>query len=328
MKVLFVTSEWPTPERPGDVPFLVEYLNALQAQGVEVSVFHFRGKANPLNYLKAWHQLRKLPEWKLAEILHAQWGQSGLLALFSRKPLVVTFHGSDLLGVVAADGHYSLTGKVLVKVSRWVARRADRCIVVSARLQSALPSSVQRADIIPMGVDLEKFRPMDQSAARQQLGLEAGTRYVLFVANPARPEKRFELARQAFQLACSSLDGEKIGLLPVWGEPPDRIPLFLNAGDVLLLTSTHEGSPVIVKEALACNRPVVAVDVGDVRERIGTVAGCHVCADDRPETIASAIIEALNCPTPVQGREAVQDLSWEAIAKKTIRIYEECLKRA
>ena len=104
-----------------------------------------------------------------------------------------------------------------------------------------------------------------------------------------------------------------------------KIPTYLNAGDLLLLTSSHEGSPVILKEALACNLPVVSVDVGDAREKLENIAGCVVCENDDAETIARGIREALDYDQPIKGRDSVLDLSWDIIAQNTVKIYKQCL---
>lgn len=323
LKVLFLTTEWPTEAHPGHVPFLVQYAEALRKQGVEVEVFHFQGRGNPLVYGRAWFEVRKLPIWSRVDIIHAQWGQSATISLFSHKPLVITFHGSDLQGIVNRRGKYNLKGKLLVRLNRWMAYRAQVCIAVSERLKRLLPACRQAAEVIPMGIDLDLFKPMNKLNCRRALGLDPQKRIILFVSDPARPEKRFALAREAFEAA--SLQNAE--LLVVCDQPYEKIPLYLNAGDLLLLTSSHEGSPVILKEALACNLPVVSVDVGDVREKLMLVAGCEVCDDDSPDTIAQALKRAIDYDKPTNGRDSVLDLSWELIAQRTIAVYNQALRR-
>lgn len=324
MEVLVITSEWPTENRPNDVPFLVQYVDALRKQGIEVDVFHFTARANPLNYIKAWFEVRKHSSWVQADILHAQWGQSAFLALFSRKPLVITFHGSDLQGIVDSRGRYSFKGKILVAMNKLLSHTADRCIVVSRRLGELLDNSCRSVEVIPMGIDLHLFHRINQLVARKQLGLNQNTRYVLFISDPKRPEKRFALAQEAF----ASANIPNTELLVVSGQPYEKIPLYLNAGDLLLMTSSHEGSSVILKEALACNLPVVAVDVGDAREKLQDIAGCVVCEDDDPQTIARAITQALAYDKPINGRDSVLDLSWELIAQRTIAVYNQALHKS
>lgn len=146
---------------------------------------------------------------------------------------------------------------------------------------------------------------------------------VLFAADPKRTVKRFQLAEKSVQLVKSRLDVE---LIVISGIPHDEVPLYMNACDALILTSHHEGSPTVVKEALACNLPIVSVDVGDVRERIVGIEGCLLCYDDSPEAIADRIAHVLEASTRVPGREAVADLDERINAQKIISVYRQVLR--
>ena len=317
MQVLMVTSEWPTPKHPEWVPFIVQQVRYLRKTGVNIKVFHFRGQKNPINYMKAWFEFHLRYDFDKFDLIHAQFGQAGLVALPCPIPLVVTYWGSDIHGIVAPNGHYTLIGRVLQQVSRFVAQRATEVIVVSGHLADFLPvrGSIH---VIPHGVDLTLFRPIPRFEARQRLGLPMDKRLILFAANPRNPVKRYPLAQRAVELLPDSLNAV---LLALSGVPHERVPLYMNACDVLLLTSRHEGSPTVVKEALACNLPVVSVDVGDVRERIGNVEGCVVCEDDAPQTIARALEHVLRNYSRVNGREAVADLDEQKVAERIIEVY-------
>src|SRR5947209_15710446 len=130
LRVLMVTSEWPRPERPELVPFLVQRVEHLRKAGVDVEVFAFHGKKRPTNYLKARRKLRGEYDIEQFDVVDAQFGQGGFVALPATVPLVVTFHGSDLHGIVGSNGKYTLTGVVLKLLSRYVAKRANEIIVV------------------------------------------------------------------------------------------------------------------------------------------------------------------------------------------------------
>jgi glycosyltransferase involved in cell wall biosynthesis len=169
------------------------------------------------------------------------------------------------------------------------------------------------------------FRHTPQQAARRALSLPEEPRYILFAARRENPIKRFELAREAVAHLNPELGAE---LLVAEGVPPDQMPLYINAADIVLLTSSREGSPNIVKEALACNQRVVSVDVGDVRERLAGIGGCVVCDDDQPATIAAAIETALSAPAPTNGREAVEQLSGEQLVRQIAQIYDLALRRS
>jgi glycosyltransferase involved in cell wall biosynthesis len=316
-----ITSQWPTPEHPETVPFLVQHVEYLRQAGVEVEVFTFRGKKNPLNYLRAWGRLHRRYRLGAFDLIHAQFGQNGLLALPTSQPLVVTFHGTDVYGSVGVDGRYTWAGAILRQLSRFVAAHATRTVVVSEQLAQRLPSRA-RLHLIAGGIDLELFRPMPRAEARTQLGLPPDKPLVLFAADPARPVKRYDLAAQAVALLDPALDVELITLGRVSHQ---LVPVYMNACDALVLTSKHEGSPTVVKEALACNLPVVSVDVGDVRARIGSVEGCVVCANERPETVAEGLRQALQTRNRINGRAAVAELSEQATVQQMIEVYRAAL---
>lgn len=321
LHVLMITSEWPTPAHPEWAPFLVEQVKRLREAGIEVQVFPYRGSKKPVNYYMARKQLHKEVNLDNYDLIHAQFAQSALLVLPSRLPLVVTYHGSDVLGIVGENGHYTATGRILQFISRYVALVATENIVVSQHMLRYLPKRTY--NIIPMGVDLDLFRPIPSFEAIRLAGLSPNNRYILFGANPNVALKRFELAHKAVELIKDS----RISLIPLQNIPHERVPYYLNASRVLLLTSLHEGSPTIVKEALACNVPIVSTDVGDVRERIGGIEGCVVCEDDRPETIAAALQQVLSRGNRINGRQAVLDLDERVLTQKVIQVYKQAIEK-
>jgi len=315
--VLLVTTEWPTNEHPSHVPFLVSEVEHLRKFGVTVEIFYFRGSANALNYLRAFRRLHAILRINKFDLIHAQWGQSAIPTFFTKLPLVVTFRGSDLQGIADKNGKYTWKGRLLSLVSRWVANRADAIILVSESLSKFLPQN-KRYTVVPSGVDLHLFKPMSSRASREVLGLDPGKYYVLFAGNPSRLEKRYPLAAEAVKLLNRHVEAklfyaEKVTI--------DKMPFFMNSANVLLLTSLHEGSPNVVKEALACNIPVVSVDVGDVKQRISSIPGCYICRPD-PEDIASALKKVLLNPiTDFNGRDSVTDLDENILARKVIDVY-------
>ncbi len=324
MRILLITSEWPTPEHPEWAPVIVQQVKFLKQKGAQVEVFPFRGGKSPWNYWKAWRRLRQQYDLEVFDVLHAHFGQSGLLALPKRKPLVVTFHGSDLQGYFTSGGRFSLRGRLLRQVSRFVARRATEVIVVSESLARQLPKGVE-FHVVPGGIDLDLFRPIPWFQARRRLGLPEDRSLVMFTGNPADANKRYSLAAAAVDLLSQSV---KCELCLVQNVPHDEMPYYLSAGDVLLLTSLQEGSPTVVKEALACNLPVVSLNVGDVSERLHAVAGSFVCADEHPETIAQDLRKALLFPRiQFAGRNAVADLSEDRVAGRVMSVYQRVVRR-
>ena len=322
LKVLMVTTNWPAPGGPRTSHFIKRQAEFLRAAGVDVDVFHFRALKNPVSYLKAWLTVRRKIRTRRYDLIHAQFGQSGLMALPKRLPYVVTLRGSDILGTVSdRDGKYTLAGKVNQSVSRFVAARADAVILVSAHMQDQLKGD-KRPHIIPSGIDFDLFQCTPRDEARARLGLPLDERLVLFVGNPNQARKRFALAKAA----VDALNGRcPARLIVSWGVDHQEIPLYMSACDALVFTSMQEGSPNVVKEALACNLPVVSVPVGDAEDRIGSVEGCELCRDETPAAIASALERVLNRMERVKGRDAVAHLSETSITQQVIGVYRSIL---
>jgi glycosyltransferase involved in cell wall biosynthesis len=322
LKVLMITKEWPTRDLPGRAPYIAQQHRFVSALGVEVDFFTFPGDKNPLNYLRAWLEVRRRLWTRGYDLVHGQFGQSAMMALPKQTPLVVTFRGSDLEGIVGRDGRYTLAGRVLRALSRFVARTAEEVIVVSESLGQRLPPGTSYT-VIPSGLNLEIFRPIPRDEARRELGLPAHRRLVLFGGDPWVPRKRHPLAERAVGLLNGGHDAQ---LLVADRVPHERMGLYMNAADVLLLTSMHEGSPNVVKEALACNVPVVSVNVGDVAQRLAGLEGAVVCEDDRPETIARALDRVLSRHEPFEGRSRVLELDENLLARRVIEVYRRALE--
>lgn len=315
LRVLTITSEWGATGH--GVPFIARQVEFLRRAGIDVDVFAFRGAKSPINYLKAWKRLRVKLKQEPYDLIHAQFGQSGLLALPKRMPLVVTLRGDDILGVNRPGRRPPIHGRLLRQLSRLVAALSDAVIVVADHMRDHVSSSAP-VYVIPSGLDFDSFTRMPQTEARLRLRLPEGERLVLFACNPADERKRCDLARQAVEKLNERLPAK---LIIAWGVPHAEIPVYMSACDVFVFTSSQEGSPNVVKEALACDLPVVSVEVGDVRRRLQGVEGCEVCVDERPETIAAALERALGRGGRIKGREAVQCLDEKLLTEKVIDIY-------
>jgi teichuronic acid biosynthesis glycosyltransferase TuaC len=319
-----ITTSWPTPGRPRSTHFIKRQADFLQAAGVEVDVFQFEARKSIANYLRAWWRAQPLLRSGRYDLVHAQFGQSGLPALPKRLPLVVTLRGSDLLGIVGPGGRYTLAGRFAQALTRLVARNADAVIAVSDHMKEYLPPNMP-VTIVPSGLNLTLFRPIPRGEARRHLGLPADKRLVLFAGNPAEPRKRYDLARRAVDALNGSMAAE---LLVAWGVPHQDMPHYMGACDAMVFTSMQEGSPNVVKEALACNLPVVSVPVGDVEQRLANVAGCELVRDEQPEAIAAGLERVLRRGGRVKGRETVEQLDEVALTRKVIALYQDVLARA
>ncbi len=321
MKVIVITAMFPTADRPSWGTFVKEQVASLKNEGVDVEVFAFDGQGSALNYLKAGFALRGIVKKKDYDLVHAHYGLTGAAALMqSTVPVVITFHGSDLLGEVGSSKKYTFSGKIKTWISRWAAYNADGRIIVADVLKEKLGSL--SSVTIPMGVDLSIFKPMNRFEAKTRLSFSTTKKYVLFVANPKNQVKRFDIASKAVSLLNER--GINVELLPIYNIPHDQVPLYMNACDVLVLTSMHEASPCVIKEAMACNLPIVSVNVGDIAERIFGVEGCFLC-ERTPEDVSTKLRQALEFEFNLDNRSKVIELGLQNIAKQVMSYYENIL---
>jgi len=316
--VLVVTNLWPTESDPGYGSFVQGQMESLRPFGVEFDALFIDGRASRWNYLRAIPRMRCMLRRKHYDLIHAHFGLSGWVARCQfRVPVVVSFMGDDVLGRPRRDGSITLYGRFFQASSFALARVVDAVIVKSRQMKSRL--RLDSARVIPNGVDLNLFRPLDRNEARRALGLDAQKKYVLFPYDPAEQRKRYDLIRAAVEQA--QVAEPAIEILHARGVPRERMPLYMNAADVLVLASVFEGSPNAVKEAMAVNLPVVAVDVGDVRELIGGTEGCFIVPRDAGY-IAAKIVEVCRSAARTNGREHISHLSTENIAKEVLAVYE------
>jgi glycosyltransferase involved in cell wall biosynthesis len=238
-----------------------------------------------------------------------------------KVPVVVTYHGSDLMGLVNRHGEKALSSPLVVGAGRLLAPTVDAAIVQNKKMASIL-NNRSNVHIVPCEIDLETFRPTERAAARTALGLDPGKKYLLFAANPDIAVKRFPLAKSVAEKLAKR--DPSIELLVVSKEPQNRLALFMSASDALVFTSYQEGSPNIIKQAMACNLPIVSTDVGDVRELMGNTRGCYISEADAEEFITRLDLILPACErTP--GRANIQHLAGSAVARRIVEIYGQVL---
>jgi teichuronic acid biosynthesis glycosyltransferase TuaC len=309
MRVLVVTNLWPTPDSPARGGFVRDQVEALRAVvGVELELFTFGTGAR--EYARAAVEVRRRYRGERFDVVHAHYGLCGWSALALRgAPHVVTFHGTDLA--------HPRVGPL----SRVLARLVELPAPVSASLaRSGLAMLVndprRRLAVLPCGVNLERFHRIDRREARAGLGLEPDTRYLLFPADPARPEKRFDRARRVAGDAG-------VELLAYEQRPPDDIPLMINAANAVLVTSEREGFGLAPLEALACDVPVLATEVGVAPLVLDGVDGT-LCAPFDPSVWAAALAPHLAAEDPrVDGRARARLFDRNRLAERVFRAYRD-----
>ena len=325
MRVLVVTNSWPSDAHPYRV-IVQRQVDAVRRHGVDIDVLRIDGFRSRREYGRAALKILRLNvSPRRYDVVHAHTGHCGLLAsLQLRYPVVVSYVGYDL-DVPAEDFENMRT-----RIERWVFRAlglvvADTIAKSKRGSRRVMRGARGRNHVIPNGVDRAVFRPLSRDDARRQLGWPLDARIVLFAADTTRYTKGFPLAEEAIARARRQLP--ELDLRIGHPVPPAEMPLWMNAADVLLLTSVAEGSPNVVKEAMACDLPVVSVDVGDVADVIGGTANCHICAHD-PDELAGALIDVLT-PEPKRsdGRRRTEWLSDRAISERLVEVYRLATRR-
>lgn len=321
VKVLFVSSG---NSKAGISPIVRGQGESLTRNGIDLDYFTIVGKGIE-GYLKNIPHFRKYLATNNYDLIHAHYGLCGLVSELSRKTekLVVSFMGDDLIGSNKSDGSYTLKSKFIVGINKYFAvNKYDYNIVKSDQLKKKI-RVVQKIRIIPNGVNLKTFFPLNKDVSRKGLRIDKKQKIILFVANPERNEKNYLLAKRA----CKILGLSNVNLKPLQNVTQDILNLHYNAADVLLLTSYHEGSPNVIKESMACNCPIVSADVGDVKEVIGNTEGCYITSYD-PEDVAEKIKMGIDFSKKTKGRDRIisMGLDSDSTAKKIINLYKKVIR--
>jgi glycosyltransferase involved in cell wall biosynthesis len=280
--------------------------------GIEADYFPVAGTFSRWNYLKAalklfWLSLRGgLASY---DLIHAHYGYNGVVARCQwRKPLVLTLMGSDVYR------------KYERPIARVLVRLVSAVIVPGAQMKTLIDN--HPADVIPCGIDLDTFVPMNRAQMRQKHNLADDKKLVLFPYNPARAyTKRPDI----IQAAVNQIDGAEMVI--VYGKTSQDVAEYMNACDAFAMASSYEGSPAAVREALACNLPVVSVDVGDVKVHLAGVSGCYICERD-PVDMAAKLRQVFADGKPLdKGREYALQFSLKDAAACTVEVYKRVLQK-
>ena len=302
MKILVVASY----NRSRFAPFILEQATALQNLGNEIEYFGLQGKG-----LKGY--LKNLPDFKkkIKEFdpdgVHAHFGLSGLFANLQRKkPVVTTYHGSDV-----NESSLLPYSKLAMHWSAW------NVFVSRQTLDVVHPK--RKFSLLPCGIEINELQLMGKSEARQKMHLTLDKYYVLFAGSYEREVKNAPLAKEA----VSTLPEKNVELLELKGYSHEEVIMLMCAVDALLLTSLNEGSPQVVKEAMACGCPIVSVDVGDVVERTHGVEGCYVAKTFEPEELSGLLSKALMFSGKTNGRERIinDKLDNKLVAANLMEVY-------
>lgn len=320
MKILIV-SRYKDKYPSHQAPFVTEQGEAIRALGLDVEYYLLKG-----SYLKQYFSLRrKIKEYK-PNILHAHYGLTACVAEMQQMvPVVTTFHNGE-----THTKHVNFVSSLCSKLARHV-------IYVAPHIRQKLYFKAKNYSIIPCGISLEECFLMDKAEARKELGWDANKKYILFGGSFDDLRKGFPLLKAAVK----TLHRDDIEFAEMWKLTRRECMLMMNAADVFALPTTNEGSPQALKEAMACNCPIVATDVADIKYMLGDLPGHYILVNKRGtqadwkgdehsvEELAALVDQALAFNQRTHGREQIVKIEYtnDLVAKKIVKIYEQILNR-
>jgi glycosyltransferase involved in cell wall biosynthesis len=295
------------------MPFIIEQGEAIRNNGVHVEYFPIEGNGL-LSYFTASKALKKKINEFQPDLIHAHYGLSGITAVLQNKvPVVTTFHNGETLSFSSniLSSLFSLRTKFMVYVAQHI-------------YDLAYLKCRNNYVILPCGVDLHECVITDKEIARKELGFLPGKKYILFGGAFENLRKNYPLLKEGIDL----LKRDDIEVLEMKGLSRLQISKILSACDLFALPTKSEGSPQALKEAMACNCPIVATDVADIKHLLGDLEGHYLCSFD-PKDVAEKVEKALAFNSRTKGRERIIELGLtnDLVAKKLVEIYTQILKK-
>ena len=308
MKVLIVHSGNAVEGNSNRYTFVCEQGEGLRKLGVEVEYFAVIGKGI-IGYLSNYKHLQVAIEESKPDLIHAHFGLCGALCVMQSKvPVVITCHNGETL---------SWYGNIITSLA---IQRAVHTICVAQHIHDKLYLKPKKYTIKPCGIEISEV--MDKTIAQQKMNLPKDKINILFGGSFSNLRKNVALANAALEI----LHRDDINLIEMKGFNREQVTLLYNGCDMLLLPTKSEGSPQVLKEAMAYNCPVVATDVADIASLLDGVSNSYVTSFD-PQDVAEKIALALECGQRTNGRERIEKLKLEnsQVAKTIYSIYQQVL---
>jgi len=332
MKVLVVTNMYPTRKSPFYGIFVKEQVESLRKEGIFIDVVFINGRENRLNYFYSVITLLKKLRSDKFDIIHAHhtyciYPIAIAKAITGIKiPLILTFHEGEVhktneIGMENIDFIKRLVFSKRIK--RLSLSMVDMVITVQKELITELNFNGKYV-VLPCGVDLDLFRQMDKEWCRKKLNLPHDKKIVFFPASPGNKQKGFDILKEALLL----LGRKDVHLLTGGNILHQDMPYYMSASDVVIQLSLWEASPMVLKENMAVNVPLVFTDTGDVKLTIENTEGCFLC-DRNALSVALKLQDAFQCNGNSSGRMRIveEGLGLSDVAKKIIKIYKNLLGR-
>ena len=316
MRVLFVCSG--NSKHFEVAPFISSQGNSLIEKGIYLDYFTIKGKGLK-GYIKSIPRLKSFLKENKYDLLHAHYSLSGWVTLFGGLgiPKVLSLMGSDSHG-----GSIKKSSLSFMRFQLWLIQFFYKTIIVkSENIKNSLWAK-RKVLTIPNGVNFDQFRPLDKKEARNKLNLDMDKKYILFMANPEDDNKNFQLLSNAMY----HLNEKEIEILKPFPVVHENVYFYYNACDVLVFPSKKEGSPNVIKEALACNAKIVATLSGDIKEQTKDLANVYISKFDAKD-LAEGIEKMIGSTVSVNSREIVRNrLDDQVIAEQLISVYQSLKK--
>ena len=293
------------------MPFVSEQGEAIRSLGHEVDFFLVEGKGVSIYFTSKKRLLDKINAFK-PDVIHAHYGLSGITAVLQNKvPVVTTFHNGETLGFWQnfLSSTFSLKASYMIYVAQHI-------------YEKAYFKRKKNYSILPCGVNLDDCTIIDYGQARSELGFDANKKYILFGGAFENLRKNYPLLQDGIEL----LRRDDIVTIEMKGLARAEVTKIMCACDLFALPTKSEGSPQALKEAMACNCPIMATDVADIKHLLGNVEGHYICSFE-PGNVADTLAKALDFGKRTKGRERIVELGLEnhQIAKRLIEIYDKVI---
>lgn len=302
-------------------------MQSLKNLGVDIAYSYLGARRHPIHLIKMGRKIRSYINQNNIDLVHVLWGSTTSLitVLFSPKPVVISFCGSDLLGNYRPDGSKTLSGKLSRIFSLISSIFAKKIITKSENLKAALwKVSQNKCTVIPNGVDLSLFTPSDKSEARIKLGWDEEEKIILFFEGSTNYVKNQPLAEKVVELVQQEISN--VRMILVKNVPFENLPFYYNGADVMLLTSLHEGSNNSLKEAMACNLPIVSTNCGDAKERLKGVDHSFVLDTYNAKALASKVEQILQNGKRSNACDHLEGVKIKNVANEINKVYQSALK--
>lgn len=309
MKVAFISSGNAKTDS-GISPIVCNQGESLEKKGIIVKYYGIKG-TRILGYIKNINKIRDFLKKEEIDLIHSHYSLTSFVVSMAKIGLQIP-QVSSLMG---SDIQTNFLMKNLIKMFSlffW-----KETIVKSEKMKERI--GLSNCLVIPNGVDLDELVPADQRVYKKKVGFDLNKKQIVWVSNPDRYEKNFKLAEESVKM----LNKPNVELVVVTGKTHNDVKEFLLAADMLLLTSHWEGSPNVIKEAMALNVPIVSTDVGDVKDVVKNTLGCFV-VNQKIEEVSEAIKQCLMFGRRTEGRKAIANLDSKIIAEKLISVYKGC----